>query len=177
MRGGEVTLVSGPTSLKPPAGVVFDRVKTAEEMRRAVIGGCENFDVIVKAAAVLDYKPKERSEHKLKRKGGESTLDLIENPDILAELGCRKSGGRPLLVGFAAETQELLANATDKLKRKNLDMMVANDVSRHDAGFEVNTNAVKVIYRDGRVEDWDLMTKEEVADRLLDRIKAMWKKA
>ena len=177
MRGGRVTLVSGPTSLKEPAGVVFKSVKTAEEMRRAVIEGFENFDVIIKAAAVLDYKPKERSEHKIKRKGGEHTLDLIENPDILAELGSRKSKGRPLLVGFAAETQELLAHATEKLKRKNLDMMVANDVSRHDAGFEVDTNAVKVIYRDGEVEDWPLMAKEEVAGRLLDRIKAMLERA
>lgn len=177
MRGGRVTLVSGPTNLKHPAGVVFKGVKTAEEMHRAVIEGCENFDVIIKAAAVLDYKPKERSVHKLKRKGGEHTLDLVENPDILAELGCRKSEGRPLLVGFAAETQEILAHATEKLKRKNLDMMVANDVSRHDAGFEVDTNAVKVIYRDGRIEEWALMAKEEVADRLLDRIKAMWEKA
>jgi phosphopantothenoylcysteine decarboxylase/phosphopantothenate--cysteine ligase len=115
--------------------------------------------------------------HKIKRKGGEHTLDLIENPDILAELGSRKSEGRPLLVGFAAETQDLLAHATEKLKRKNLDMMVANDVSRHDAGFEVDTNAVKVIYRDGRVEEWALMAKEEVAGRLLDRIKTMWEKA
>jgi phosphopantothenoylcysteine decarboxylase/phosphopantothenate--cysteine ligase len=177
MRGGRVTLVSGPTSLKQPAGVVFKRVKTAEEMHRVVIEDCENFDVIIKAAAVLDYKPKERSVHKIKRKGGEHTLDLIENPDILAELGSRKSEGRPLLVGFAAETQDLLAHATEKLKRKNLDMMVANDVSRHDAGFEVDTNAVKVIYRDGRVEEWALMAKEEVAGRLLDRIKTMWEKA
>lgn len=177
MRGGEVRLVSGPTNLKPPAGVLFEGVKTAEEMHRAVIGACENFDVIIKAAAVLDYRPKERSAHKLKRKGGEYTLDLIENPDILAELGCRKSGGRPLLIGFAAETQELLANAAQKLKKKNLDMIVANDVSRHDAGFEVDTNAVKIIYRDGRTEEWPLMAKEEVAERILDRIKTMWEEA
>lgn len=177
MRGGEVTLVSGPTSLNPPGGVSFERVKTAEEMRRAVMENCENCDVVIKAAAVLDYKPKERAAHKIKKKGGEHTLELIENPDILAELGHRKSGGRPLLVGFAAETQEILANATEKLKRKNLDMIVANDVSRDDAGFEVETNAVKVICQDGRVEEWALMPKEELADRLLDRIKKMWEKA
>jgi phosphopantothenoylcysteine decarboxylase/phosphopantothenate--cysteine ligase len=146
-------------------------------MHRAVMEGCDHFDIIIKAAAVLDYKPKEKALHKIKKKGGEHTLELIENPDILAELGCRKSGGRPLLVGFAAETQELLAHATEKLKRKNLDMIVANDVSRDDAGFEVETNVVKVIYRDGRVEEWALMPKEEVADRLLDRIKEMWEKA
>jgi phosphopantothenoylcysteine decarboxylase / phosphopantothenate---cysteine ligase len=177
MRGGEVTLVSGPTSLAPPCGVHFMKVRTAEEMHRAVVDGCENFDVVIKAAAVLDFKPKEKAVHKIKKKGGAHTLDLVENPDILAELGCRKAVGRPLLVGFAAETQELLANATEKLKKKNLDMIVANDVSRHDSGFEVDTNAVKVIYRDGRVEDWDLMSKEEVAERLLDRVKEMWGKA
>jgi phosphopantothenoylcysteine decarboxylase/phosphopantothenate--cysteine ligase len=177
MRGGAVTLVSGPTSLAPPCGVHFKSVRTAEEMHRAVVEGCEDFDVVIKAAAVLDFKPKERAVHKIKKKNGAHSLDLIENPDILAELGCRKAAGRPLLVGFAAETQELLANATEKLKRKNLDMIVANDVSRHDSGFEVDTNAVKVIYRDGRVEDWDLMSKEEVAERLLDRVKEMWGKA
>jgi phosphopantothenoylcysteine decarboxylase/phosphopantothenate--cysteine ligase len=176
MRGADVTLVSGPTNLKPPAGVVFRSVKTAEEMREAVMNGCENFDVIIKAAAVLDYKPKERAVHKIKRKGGEQTLNLTENPDILAELGCRKREGRPLLVGFAAETQALTAHATEKLKKKNLDLIVANDVSRQDAGFEVDTNAVKVIYRDGRVEEWALMSKQEVADRLLDRLGEMLEK-
>lgn len=177
MRGGDVTLVSGPTSLTPPCGVHFKSVKTAGEMHHAVVESCESFDVVIKAAAVLDFKPKERAVHKIKKKTGEYTLELIQNPDILAELGCRKRAGRPLLVGFAAETQELLANATEKLKAKNLDMIVANDVSRRDAGFEVDTNAVKVIYRDGRVEDWDLMSKEEVAERLLDRIREMWEKA
>jgi phosphopantothenoylcysteine decarboxylase/phosphopantothenate--cysteine ligase len=142
-----------------------------------VLEGWENFDVIIKAAAVLDYRPKEKALHKIKKEGGEYTLELIENPDILAELGRRKSGGRPVLVGFAAETQDLLANASEKLKSKNLDMIVANDVSRQDAGFEVDTNAVKVISRDGLVEEWTLMPKEEVANRLLDRIKEMWKKA
>ena len=176
MRGGAVTLVSGPTSLKPPRGVALERVNTAEEMRRAVLDGCRGFDVIIKAAAVLDYKPRERAAHKIKRKGREQTLELIENPDILAELGCDRDAGRRLLVGFAAETQDLLVHAQEKLKKKNLDMIVANDVSRHDAGFEVNTNSVKVIYRDGRVEEWALMPKEEVAHRLLDRIKEMWEK-
>lgn len=176
MRGGKVTLVSGPTYLKPPRGVVFEKVNTAEQMRRAVLDGCSGMDVIIKAAAVLDYKPKERAAQKIKRKGQEQLLELIENPDILAELGCRRDADQRLLVGFAAETEELLAHAQEKLKRKNLDMIVANDVSRHDAGFEVDTNSVKVIYRDGRMEDWALMPKEAVANRLLDRIKEMWEK-
>jgi phosphopantothenoylcysteine decarboxylase / phosphopantothenate---cysteine ligase len=177
MRGGNVTLVSGPTNLNPPRGVVFERVNTAEEMRRAVLDGCKSMDVIIKAAAVLDYKPKERATQKIRRKGQKQTLELIENPDILAELGCDRGAGRRLLVGFAAETEDLLAHAQEKLKKKNLDMIVANDISREDAGFEVDTNAVKVIYSDGRVEEWALMAKEAVANRLLDRIKEMWEKA
>jgi phosphopantothenoylcysteine decarboxylase / phosphopantothenate---cysteine ligase len=176
MRGGNVTLVSGPASVKPPRGVVLERVNTAEEMRRVVLEGCRSFDVIIKAAAVLDYKPKEKAAQKIKRKGEKQTLELIENPDILAELGCDRGAGRRLLVGFAAETEDLLAHAREKLRKKNLDMIVANDVSRHDAGFEVDTNSVKVIYRDGRVEEWELMPKEAVANRLLDRIKEMWEK-
>lgn len=176
MRGGNVTLVSGPASVKPPRGVVLERVNTAEEMRRVVLEGCRSFDVIIKAAAVLDYKPKEKAAQKIKRKGEKQTLELIENPDILAELGCDRGAGRRLLVGFAAETEDLLAHAQEKLRKKNLDMIVANDVSRHDAGFEVDTNSVKVIYRDGRVEEWELMPKEAVANRLLDRIKEMWEK-
>lgn len=174
MRGGNVTLVSGPTTLKPPRGVACEKVNTAEEMRRAVMDQCGRFDVIIKAAAVLDYKPKEKAAQKIKRKGEMQTIEFIENPDILAELGCDQGAGRRLLVGFAAETEDLLSNAAGKLKKKNLDMIVANDVSRKDAGFEVDTNSVKVIYRDGRVEEWELMAKEEVADRLLDRIKEMW---
>jgi phosphopantothenoylcysteine decarboxylase/phosphopantothenate--cysteine ligase len=174
MRGGRVMLVSGPTSLKPPEGVTVERVKTADEMRRAVLDACGRFDVVIKAAAVLDYKPKEEAVHKIKKKGGEHTLELVENPDILAELGCSQSEGRRLLVGFAAETQDLLDNATQKLKKKNLDMIVANDVSRGDAGFEVSTNAVKIIYRDGHVEEVALMAKDELANLLLDRIRRVW---
>lgn len=174
MRGGKVTLVSGPTNLNPPRGVVFERVNTAEEMRQAVLEGCNSKDVIIKAAAVLDYKPKEKAAQKIKRRGRKQTLELVENPDILAELGCDRSVSRRLLVGFAAETESLLVHAQEKLKKKNVDIIVANDVSRHDAGFEVDTNAVKVIYRDGRVEDWALMSKEAVANRLLDRIKEIW---
>ncbi len=176
MRGGTVALVSGPTSLKPPDGVAFEKVKTADEMRRAVLEGWERADVIIKAAAVLDYKPKEKAAHKIKKNGGEHTLQLVENPDILAELGRSRGNGRRLLVGFAAETQDLLDNATEKLKKKNLDLIVANDVSRRDAGFEVSTNAVKVIYRDGHVEEVALMAKDDLADLLLDRIKEMWEK-
>jgi len=177
MRGGKVTLVSGPTALKPPRDVALSRVKTAEEMRQAVLAECQQYDVIIKAAAVLDWRPKETAEHKIKKGRGVQTLELVENPDILAELGCSRGNSRCLLVGFAAETQDFIANAQEKLKKKNLDLIVVNDVSREDAGFEADTNAVKIVYRDGRMEELPLMTKAEVADQLLDRIKTLWEKS
>ena len=177
MRGAKVTLVSGPTALKPPRDVALSRVKTAEEMRRTVLADCGLYDVIIKAAAVLDWRPKETAEHKIKKGRGVQTLELVENPDILAELGCMQRNSRCLLVGFAAETQDLIANAKEKLKKKNLDLIVVNDVSRDDAGFEADTNAVKIVYRDGHMEDLPLMPKQEVADQLLDRIKTLWEKS
>lgn len=177
MRGAKVTLVSGPTALKPPRDVALSRVKTAEEMRRTVLADCGLYDVIIKAAAVLDWRPKETAEHKIKKGRGVQTLELVENPDILAELGCMQGDSRCLLVGFAAETQDLIANAKEKLKKKNLDLIVVNDVSREDAGFEADTNAVKIVYRDGHMEELPLMPKQEVADQLLDRIKLLWEKS
>ena len=177
MRGAKVTLVSGPTALKPPRDVALSRVKTAEEMRRTVLADCGQYDVIIKAAAVLDWRPKETAEHKIKKGRGVQTLELVENPDILAELGCMQRNSRCLLVGFAAETQDFIANAKEKLKKKNLDLIVVNDVSREDAGFEADTNAVKIVYRDGHMEDLPLMPKQEVADQLLDRIKTLWEKS
>ncbi len=177
MRGAKVTLVSGPTALKPPRDVALSRVKTAEEMRRAVLAECQQCDVIIKAAAVLDWRPKETAAHKIKKGRGVQTLELVENPDILAELGCSRENRRCVLVGFAAETQDLIANAQEKLKKKNLDLIVVNDVSREDAGFEADTNAVKIVYRDGPMEELPLMPKQEVADQLLDRVKVLWEKS
>jgi phosphopantothenoylcysteine decarboxylase / phosphopantothenate---cysteine ligase len=177
MRGAKVTLVSGPTTLKPPRDVALSRVKTAEEMRRAVLAECQQYDVIIKAAAVLDWRPKETAAHKIKKGRGVQTLELVENPDILAELGCSRGNRRCVLVGFAAETQDLVANAQEKLKKKNLDLIVVNDVSREDAGFEADTNAVKIVYRDGPMEELPLMPKQEVADQLLDRVKVLWEES
>lgn len=174
MRGGEVTLVSGPTNLKPPRSVSFIPVKTAEEMKEAVIERFGHCDVVIKAGAVLDYRPATRALHKIKKIEETQSLELVRNPDILGELGSMKGKTRCLLVGFAAETQDLIANATEKLKKKNLDLIIANDVSRKDAGFEADTNLVKVIYRDGRIEDLPLMTKDEAAEHILDRIKQIW---
>jgi len=175
-RGARVTLVSGPTSLKVPAGVTFCLIRTTEEMRQAVLEHCPNCDVIIKAAAPLDYRPKIEAEHKIKKVEEVESLEMVRTPDILAELGDSKGDSRFILVGFAAETEDLLANATEKLEKKNLDMIIANDVSREDAGFESDTNLVKIMHRDGHVEDLPLMTKEEVADKILDRVMALWEK-
>ncbi|MBN2125992.1 MAG: bifunctional phosphopantothenoylcysteine decarboxylase/phosphopantothenate--cysteine ligase CoaBC [Deltaproteobacteria bacterium] len=175
-RGAEVFLVSGPTSLKPPLGVTFRKVNTTEEMREAVFEYRDRADVIIKAAAVLDYRPCHRAEHKMKKEGDIPPIELERTPDILAELGSAKGDRRCVLVGFAAETRDLLANARAKLEKKNLDLIVANDVSRTDAGFETDTNLVKVLYRDGSMEELPLMTKQEVADHLLDRVRDLWEK-
>ena len=173
-RGAEVTLVSGPTDLRPPNNVNFHGVKTTEEMRQSVLEHRDECDVIIKAAAVLDYRPRKKVEHKIKKSEEVLSLELVRNPDILKELGHSKGDSRPILVGFAAETEDLLANATEKLQKKNLDMIVANDVTRDDAGFESDTNIIKIVHRDGHIEDFPLMTKEEVANHLLDRIKELW---
>lgn len=173
MRGAEVVLISGPTRLPPPGGVLFKRVNTAEEMRREVLDRYEGCDVVIKAAAVLDYKPREPAALKIKKEDRPLSLELWPNPDILAELGRLKGCSPRVLVGFAAETNDLLPNARAKLESKNLDMIVANDVTAPDAGFDAETNRVKVLYRDGTVENWPLLTKEQVADRLLDRVKTL----
>ncbi|MCD6293571.1 MAG: bifunctional phosphopantothenoylcysteine decarboxylase/phosphopantothenate--cysteine ligase CoaBC [Deltaproteobacteria bacterium] len=172
-RGAEVVLVSGPTTIKPPPGIVFRPVKTAEDMRRAVFEHRNGCHMIIKAAAVSDYRPKETADQKVK-KGTESfSLDMVKNPDILALLGETKKAHPCILVGFAAETEALVKNARKKINAKNLDMIVANDVSRKDAGFQTDTNAVKIIYADGRVEDSPLMGKIDVAHLILDRAKAL----
>jgi phosphopantothenoylcysteine decarboxylase/phosphopantothenate--cysteine ligase len=174
LRGADVTLVSGPTGLKPPHDVHFCEVKTAEEMRQAVLAPGSPYDVIIKAAAVSDYRPKVRAEQKIKKGQENQILEMVKNPDILAELGSAKGDSPRVLVGFSAETEDLAANARQKLEKKNLDMIVANDVSREDAGFESDMNLVKIMYRDGHVEEFPLMTKDEVADQLLRRIKDLW---
>ena len=175
-RGAQVTLVSGPASLKVPAGVTFRSIRTTEEMRQAVFEHCQQCDVIIKAAAPLDYRPKIEADHKIKKVEEVESLEMVRTPDILAELGNSKGDSRFILVGFAAETEDLLVNASEKLEKKNLDMIIANDVSREDAGFKSDTNLVKIIHRDGHVEDLPLMTKEEVADQILDRIIEIWEK-
>lgn len=173
-RGAGVTLISGPSSLKAPVDVDLCNVKTTEEMRQAVLEHRSGCDAIIKAAAVLDFRPSRVSDQKVKKEDGPQTLELERTPDILEELGRTKGEHPCVLVGFAAETEELAAHATEKLKKKNLDMIVANDVSRKDAGFDTDTNLVRIFHRDGRDEDLPLMSKEEVADEILDRVKALW---
>ncbi len=168
MRGAQVLLVSGPSALPAPSGIKFIQVRTAVEMREAVLEHLAQASVLVMAAAVSDYRPRGTSPEKIKKSEAELTLPLELNPDILFEAGRRK--GKRLLIGFAAETENLLANARKKLAEKNLDLIVANDVSLPGAGFAVDTNVAKLIDRSGKVEEFPLMSKEDLADRLLDRV-------
>ena len=170
-RGAEVTLVTGPTHLDSPKGISMIKVKTAEEMREAVMNNYRENNVVIKAAAVTDYRPLSKTQEKEKKKGIPITVEMIPTPDILAELG--KDKGDITLVGFAAETTDHVANAMEKIKRKNLDLIVLNDVSREDRGFEAETNEVRIIDREGNQEVVPLMLKEDVADRILDRIKGL----
>jgi phosphopantothenoylcysteine decarboxylase/phosphopantothenate--cysteine ligase len=142
-------------------------------MKEAVLDHRKGSDIIVKAAAVADYRPKQRAVQKIKKENETLSVELIKNPDILAALGQDKEDHSYLLVGFAAETQDLLENARKKLKAKNLDLMVANDVTKEDAGFESDTNRVKLLYGDGRVEEIPLMNKTDLADLILDRIRSL----
>ncbi|MEJ5377519.1 MAG: bifunctional phosphopantothenoylcysteine decarboxylase/phosphopantothenate--cysteine ligase CoaBC [bacterium] len=167
-RGAAVTLVSGPTGLKPPPGVGFVQVESASQMMDAVMEKMQEATVVVKAAAVADYKPEEFQEHKIKKDQEKWSLSLTKTADILAQLGQRK--GNRILVGFAAETRSLLENAKDKLARKNLDWIVANDVTKPGSGFGVETNQVVIMGRDGTIEELPQISKEEVAWAILDKV-------
>jgi phosphopantothenoylcysteine decarboxylase/phosphopantothenate--cysteine ligase len=164
-RGGEVTLISGPTSLVPPSKARFISVRTAAEMREAVLGEFKNATTVLMAAAVADYHP-DQVPKKIKKDQGTIELRLRPNPDILKEIGSRKDG--KILVGFAAETDALVANAKKKLREKNLDLIVANDVTQQGSGFEGDTNVATLLDREGQVHPLPLMTKDELADRIYD---------
>lgn len=171
-RGARVILVSGPVYLPEPAGVETIQVVSAQEMYQAVMDHADQADLIIKAAAVADFRPVVRGVQKTKKGSAESmTIELLRNPDILAELG-RKKGNR-ILVGFAAETEDLLRHAREKLVSKNLDMIVANDVTQEGAGFDADTNVVRLLTADGGIEELPQMPKEVVAGILLDRIVAL----
>lgn len=163
--GAETVLVSGPTALTPPSGVRRVQVTTAEEMWQAVMEEMTACDVIIKAAAVADYTPVTVASQKMKKTGDRMRLELRRTRDILEEAGQRKEGR--FLVGFAAETEQVAKHAMDKLHRKKLDLVVANDVSRPGAGFDGDTNKVTVFDADGEVVSLPQMSKREVADRLV----------
>ena len=167
-RGAEVTLISGPTDLEFP-GVV--RVRSTEEMRQAVVERFNQADVVIKAAAPLDFRPKTVASQKIKKAKAGSSLDLEPTPDILQELGARKDG--KVLVGFAAETEDLAKNARAKLKAKNLDLIVVNPVGGPDSGFASDTNRASIIDADGAVQDIPLMSKSQMAEAILDRVTAL----
>jgi len=170
-RGADVLLISGPAEVECPDGVRLISVTTAQEMEEAVLANFENCDVVVMAAAVADYRPAEVSETKIKKNGDEMVLRLVKNPDILKKLGTMK--GNRILVGFSAETDDLEGNAADKLESKNLDMIVANDVTMEGAGFGTDTNIIKILKCDGTVIDLPLMSKLEAAHRILDEVRGL----
>ena len=170
--GAQVTLISGPTYLSPPIGVKRVEVSTAEEMLKAVLNACETADALLMAAAVADFRPVEVISEKIKKDSGVPEIRLEKTPDILAQATQLKtSQGHPkVIVGFAAESQELIKNAREKLIAKNLDLIVANDISAKDSGFAVDTNRVSLLHREGNIEDLPLMGKDEVAWIILERV-------
>ena len=169
LRGAEVVLVSGPVNLPAPEGIELIRVNSTKEMLQACEDVFDRIDAVIKAAAPSDYYVANESEHKIKKDGkGGISIRLEENPDILATLGKKK--GERILIGFAAETRNLEEYARDKIRRKNLDMIVANNVALPGAGFDQDTNIVEFIMPDGEIERFDTMKKSEVADLILDRL-------
>ena len=173
-RGATVTLVSGPTALVPPASAELVSVRSAAEMHSAVMSRAADQDVVVMSAAVADYTPAEPAPQKIAKADGPLTITLNRTRDILADLGKLPSrqSGRPLLVGFAAETHDVVAHARGKLERKGADLVVANDVSRTDAGFEVDTNTVTLVTGDD-AEPVPLQSKTAIAGRVLDAVERL----
>jgi phosphopantothenoylcysteine decarboxylase/phosphopantothenate--cysteine ligase len=170
-RGAEVLLVSGPTELETPVGARLIAVTTAAEMRDAVLQEFPQCTAVIMAAAVTDYRPVGFVNKKMKRGDGPIELRLEPNPDILKEIGARKNG--KMLVGFAAETEELVANAEKKLREKNLDMIVANNVNDAGAGFDVDTNVATILDRNGTIRALPLMSKDELAEQIFDHLLAL----
>jgi phosphopantothenoylcysteine decarboxylase/phosphopantothenate--cysteine ligase len=170
-RGAQVTLVTAPATLSPPDGVEVIKVRTAAEMKKAVVQAVKKADVLIMAAAVADYQTKAIAKSKIKKESQNSlTLELVKTPDILSEVT-----GDFIKVGFAAESENMVANAKKKLQKKGLDLVVANDITQADAGFDVDTNRVTMIDKKGKAEALPLMSKREVAERILDRVKGMLK--
>lgn len=166
-RGAEVLLISGPSALAVPPNVKAVQVESTNEMLEACLAAYDAVDIVIKAAAVADYRPRDVADQKIKKKTDDALIVVMDkNPDILKTLGAKKT--HQVLVGFAAETQNLLANAREKVVKKNLDMIVANDVTAAGAGFNSDTNIVKFLYANGDVCELEQMPKVDVANRILD---------
>ena len=168
-RGARVILVSGPTHLEPPAGVIIERVRTADEMAQAVFQHLDKASVVLMAAAVADFKPAAVRPGKIKKQDGVPSVELAPTTDILAEIARRRSPEQ-LVVGFAAEAEHVIENAALKLRSKRLDMVVANDVTQEGAGFDVDTNIVTILFPDGRQTNLERMSKLDVAQHVLDAV-------
>ncbi len=169
LRGADVNLVSGPVALKDPMGTKVKRVETAKEMAQAVFSLAEQMDIVIMAAAVADYSPARFSRQKIKKSDKDIDIELTRTTDILMKLGEKKTD-RVILVGFCAESQDLVQNAFAKLRKKNLDLIIANDITQPGAGFDSDTNRVLLIDQEENVEELPLMDKAEVAERILDKI-------
>ena len=168
-RGAGVTLISAPSPLPDPTGVEVIHVQTARQMKEAVARATSRADALIMAAAVADYQPERESRSKIKKDSDSLTLALVRTPDILTEVK-----GSFIRVGFAAESENVVANARKKLQQKNLDLIVANDITGADSGFGADTNKVTIIDKTGKAENLPLLTKSEVADRILDKVAAMF---
>ncbi|HQR35742.1 MAG TPA: bifunctional phosphopantothenoylcysteine decarboxylase/phosphopantothenate--cysteine ligase CoaBC [Blastocatellia bacterium] len=170
-RGARVTLVSGPTKLQAPTGVETINVRSTREMYEAVLGRLADTTIFIGSAAVADFRPANRAEHKIKKQGRANiTIELEPTEDIIASVAADPNRNGRIVAGFAAESQTLLEYADKKLREKGLDLIVANDISRSDAGFDVETNAATILKRDGSRVELPLQTKRELADRVLDEI-------
>ena len=171
-RGADVTLITGPTNLTPPQNLKkLVKIESAKDMYEAVLENLDENDVVIKSAAVADYKPKNYSNKKIKKSDDDLAIELDRNKDIAQEIG--KIKNNKILVGFAAETNDLIENASLKIKKKNLDFIVANDLTKEGAGFGVDTNIVKITDKEGNITEYPKMKKEEVANIILDKIKEL----
>jgi len=171
--GAEVEVVTAPTHIEPPFGAAITLVTTAEEMRQAVMGLSDKVDALIMAAAVADYRVEIPAAQKIKKSGAQWVLTLVQNADIVAEVGMARPARLRALVGFAAETENLIENARLKLRTKGLDIIVANDVAASDSGFESDTSRATFLDLNGGVEPLPLLSKEEVAQRLLARVREL----
>ncbi len=168
-RGAKVALVSGPTRLDPPSGIAVERVRTADEMADSVIGRFPRISTLIMAAAVADFRPAHEGKSKIKKKDGIRSISLKVSRDILQEVSRQKTGAQ-IVIGFAAETDDLVRNSKAKLTSKKLDLIVANDVTKDGAGFDADTNIVTLVFPDGTTRSLEKMTKFDVANRVLDEV-------